>query len=107
MKKKFILWLCRTLKVDLVEPIQTKHQVKLVHKFVEYKLVQDIVSLQKDYLTPPYMDTIRMTKREMVLRCAEQMMREELITWSEYEDPIQRALKIKCSFYVAPSKSIN
>lgn len=101
MKKKFILWLCKLLKVDLVDPFNQINQVHLVHELVPYSLIQDVVRINK-YALPPNQLTeiIDQAEREMVLRCVEKL-EPDILRWDRFEDPMNGIVNIKCSFYAA------
>lgn len=40
MKKKFALWICRILKVNLVEPIEPNAFINIRHEIVKYETVR-------------------------------------------------------------------
>jgi hypothetical protein len=105
MKKKFILWLCKVFKVELVEPMESIHKVHFIHERVPYTLIQDRVQLQ---LYPLFggieENIINQTKRDMLFRCITHMEKEGLITWDQFEDPMTRNTNIRCSFFVSPNK---
>ena len=103
MKKKFILWLCKVFKVELVEPMQVTNQVQFIHERVSYTLVQDKAQINSHpELHNPEM--INATKRDMLFRCVIHMEKEGLITWDQFEDPMTRNINIRCSFFAAPNK---
>jgi hypothetical protein len=104
MKKKFILWLCKVSKVDLVEPIQAIHQVNFIHERVPYTLIQDNTQLQLHSFHGMEEEILTQTKRDMLFRCITHMEKEGLITWDQYEEPMNRTTNIRCSFYAASRK---
>jgi hypothetical protein len=104
MKKKFILWLCKVFKVELVEPMQATHQVYFVHEQVPYTLIQDNVQLQLNPFSGMEEEVLNQTKRDMLLRCITYMEKEGLITWDQYEEPMNRTTNLRCSFFAAPQK---
>jgi hypothetical protein len=104
MKKKFILWLCKVLKVKLVEPMQATHQVYFVHEQVPYTLIQDNIQLQLNPFSGMEEEVLSQTKRDMLLRCITHMEKEGLITWDQYEEPMNRTTNLRCSFYAASRK---
>lgn len=104
MKKKFILWLCKVFKVELVEPMQATHQVYFVHEQVPYTLVQDNVQLQLNPFSGMEEEVLNQTKRDMLLRCITHMEKEGLITWSQWDNHMDRVTNLRCSFFAAPQK---
>ena len=104
MKKKFILWLCKVFKVELVEPMQVKHQLYFVHEQVPYTLVQDNVQLQLNPFSGMEEEVLNQTKRDMLHRCIVNMEKEGLITWSQWDDYMDRTTNLRCSFFAAPKK---
>lgn len=104
MKKKFILWLCKVSKVELVEPMQATHQVYFVHEQVPYTLIQDNVQLQLNPFQGMEEEVLNQTKRDMLYRCIAYMEKEGLITWKQFEEPMTRTTNLRCSFFAAPQK---
>lgn len=104
MKKKFILWLCKVFKVELVEPMQVTNQVQFIHERVSYTLVQDKAQIQYTQFQGIKEEIISQTKRDMLFRCITNMEKEGLITWDQFEDPMTRNINIRCSFFAAPNK---
>lgn len=104
MKKKFILWLCKVFKVELVEPMQATHQVYFVHEQVPYTLVQDNVQLQLNPFSGMEEEVLNQTKHDMLLRCMANMEKEGLITWSQWDNHMDRVTNLRCSFFAAPQK---
>jgi len=104
MKKKFILWLCKVFKVELVEPIQAIHQVNFVHERVPYTLIQDNTQLQLHSFQGMEEEILTQTKRDMLFRCITHMEKEGLITWSQWENHMDRITNLRCSFFAAPKK---
>ena len=104
MKKKFILWLCKVFQVELVEPMQATHQVYFVHEQVPYTLIQDNVQLQLNPFSGMEEEVLTQTKRDMLLRCINHMEKEGLITWSQWENHMDRTTNLRCSFFAAPQK---
>lgn len=104
MKKKFILWLCKVFKVELVEPMQVTHHAYFVHEQVPYTLIQDNVQLQLNPFSGMEEEVLNQTKRDMLFRCITHMEKEGLITWDQYEEPMNRTTNLRCSFYAASRK---
>lgn len=104
MKKKFILWLCKVFKVELVEPMQATHQLYFVHEHVPYTLVQDNVQLPLSLFSGIEEEAINQTKRDMLYRCIANMEKEGLITWKQWENYMDRTTNLHCSFFAAPRK---
>ena len=104
MKKKFILWLCKVFKVELVEPMLATHQVYFIHEQVPYTLIQDNVQLPLSPLSGIEEEVITQTKRDMLLRCISHMEKQGLITWSQWENHMDRITNLRCSFFAAPKK---
>ena len=104
MKKKFILWLCKVFQVELVEPMQATHQVYFIHEQVPYTLIQDNVQLQLNPFSGMEEEVLTQTKRDMLLRCINHMEKEGLITWSQWENHMDRTTSLRCSFFAAPQK---
>lgn len=105
MKKKFILWLCKVFKVELVEPMHAIHQVYFVHEQVPYALIQDNTQLQLNpFSGMEEEEVLNQTKRDMLFRCITNMEKEGLITWKQWEEPMNRTTNIHCSFFAASRK---
>lgn len=106
MKKKFILWLCKVFKVELVESINQINRVEYIHQYHPYTLVQDIVKLNKHSFPKGQEEhLIFLEKRDMLYRCMQQLEKENIIVFEQYEDGWHHGnINIKCSFYAAPTK---
>jgi hypothetical protein len=105
MKKKFLLWLCKTLKVELVEPINQVNQVHYVHEVVPYTLIKDTVKLPTYSIPKQDLENvINQAKTEMVIRCAQRLEKENLLRFDQFENPMTREINIRCSFFAAPHK---
>ena len=105
MKKKFILWLCKVSKVELVEPMQVTHHAYFVHEQVPYTLIQDNTQIPMSLHPELYnSEMINATKRDMLFRCITHMEKEGLITWSQWENHMDRVTNLRCSFFAAPQK---
>jgi hypothetical protein len=105
MKKKFLLWLCKSLKVELVEPINQVNQVHYVHEVVPYTLIQDTVKLYPDLIPKQDLENvINQAKAEMVMRCAQRLEKENLLRFDQFEEHMTRKINIRCSFYAALHK---
>ena len=107
MKKKFILWLCEVFQVDLVEPVDQVTQINVRHEMVPYTKIQHQVSFSKQYLSMDMQENIVIeSKRTAMLKCLEQMQKENIITFEEVVQPlgIDSNNIIRCTFYAAPYK---
>lgn len=105
MKKKFLLWLCKSLKVELVEPINQVNQVHYVHEVVPYTLIQDTVKLDTHSIPKRDLEyIISKSKVEMVTRCFKMLEKENLLRFDQFENPMTREINIRCSFFAAPHK---
>ena len=107
MKKKFLLWLCKLLKVELVEPINQVNQVHYVHEVVPYTLIKDTVKLSPDSIQWDKMaleNFINQAKAEMVMRCAQMLEKENILRFDQFEEHMTREINIRCSFFAAPHK---
>ena len=108
MKKKFVLWLCKVLRVDLVEPVDQVTQINLWHEIIPYTKIQHQVSFSKQYLPQDLQENIvTESKRTAMLKCLEQMQKENIITFEEIVQPlgIGSSNIIRCTFYAAPYKT--
>ena len=107
MKKKFILWLCKVFKVELVKPINQINQYHYIHETVPYSLIKDTAKLNVNDI--PIQDlerVVNQTKVEMVMRCFQMLEKENLLRFDQFEDPMTREINIRCSFYAAQHKSL-
>ena len=103
--KNFILFLCKTFKVRLVEPNeQILHQL-WVHEKVPYTLVQSTAKLNKYSIPKEQLeDAIYITKRDLVHKCIEELETSNILTFTQFEEPMSGDINIKCFFYAAPHK---
>jgi hypothetical protein len=100
MKKKFLLWLCKSLKVELVEPINQVNQVHYVHEVVPYTLIQDTVKLYPDLIPKQDLENvINQAKAEMVMRCAQRLEKENLLRFDQFEEHMNEKFPSKGGFY--------
>ena len=102
MKKKFMLWLCKILKVNLVEPIKQEMHVSYVHEKVPYTHVFHRSQINKFGVRPedePFLITEH--KKSIVQKIAQQLVEEDILTWDEYDDVFTQTYKIQCSFFAA------
>ena len=105
MKKKFLLWLCKSLKVELVEPINQINKIQYVHEMVPYTLIQDTTKLAPYLIQKPELEnTINQVKSEMVMRCAQMLEKENLLRFDQFEEPMTREINLRCSFFAAQHK---
>lgn len=105
MKKKFILWLCKVFKVELVEPIKQINRVEYIHEKHPYTLIQDVVRLNRfSFPTGTQDHFITLEKRDMLYRCMQQLEEKNIISFEHWEDPLEGDINIRCSFYAAPTK---
>ena len=105
MKKKFLLWLCKSLKVDLVEPINCINKIHYVHEIVPYTLIKDNVKLNTYSIPKQDLEmVINQAKSEMIIRCAQILEKENLLRFDQFEEPMTRDINIRCSFFAAVNK---
>jgi hypothetical protein len=105
MKKKFLLWLCKSLKVELVEPINQINKIQYLHEMVPYTRIEDTVKLNTHSIPKQDLeDIINQTKTQMVMRCAQSLEKENLLRFDQFEEPMTREINIRCSFYAAQHK---
>ncbi|CAB4160142.1 hypothetical protein UFOVP723_78 [uncultured Caudovirales phage] len=105
MKKKFLLWLCKSLKVELVEPINQVNQVHYVHEVVPYTLIKDTVKLSTHSIPKQLLEEdINQIKAEMAIRCVKLLEKENLLRFDQFENPMTREINLRCSFFAAPHK---
>jgi hypothetical protein len=103
--KKFILFLCRVFKVHLVEPHQTILHQEWIHEKVPYQLIQSTAKLSKySILKEQLEDVIYVTKRDLVHKCIEELETSNILTFTQFEEPMSGDINIKCFFYAAPHK---
>jgi len=105
MKKKFILWLCKVFKVELVEPVNQINRVEYVHEKHPYILIQDVVRLNRySFPNGTQEQFLTFEKRDMLYRCMQQLEKENIIVFEQWEDHLEGDINIRCSFYAAPTK---
>jgi len=100
--KKVILWLCKVFKVDLVEPIKQDTYVNFVHEKVPYTQITtqskiNKLNWEKEFI--PLM--VQDFKKQMVHDITQKLIKEDILTWEEYEDVFTQTYNIRCSFYAA------
>ena len=101
MKKKFILWLCRILKVDLVDPINQVTNIKYVHEKLPYTQIIDQIKVSENdlrYHGAHYDLKLRMQQRLLTKI-------EPLIEWEQFTDPMTRELNVRARLFVANPKN--
>jgi hypothetical protein len=101
--KNFILFLCKTFKVRLVEPNeQILHQL-WVHEKVPYTLVQSTAKLNKyDIPQGELENAIQVAKKHIAYKCIEELETSDILTFTQFEEPMSGDINIKCFFYAAP-----
>jgi translation elongation factor P/translation initiation factor 5A len=105
MKKKLILWLCKTWKVDLVEPINQETRISYTYKMKNPILIEDVATFSR-HSVPSHMfdDCMAQIKTEMTLRMIKHLVDRDIITFDMVEQPtINGDIKFRCSFYAAKS----
>lgn len=101
--KKFILFLCRVFKVHLVEPHQTILHQKWVHEKVPYQLIQSTIKLSKyDIPNGELEKAIQVAKKHIAYKCIEELETSDILTFTQFEEPMSGDINIKCFFYAAP-----
>jgi hypothetical protein len=102
--KNFILFLCKTFKVRLVEPHEQILKQLLVHEKVPYTLVQSTVKLDKYSLPNERIEEfINQAKKDMAHKCLKELVESNLLTFTQFED-YMGTINLRCSFYAAPTK---
>jgi hypothetical protein len=101
MRKKFILWLCKILKVDLVEPIDQILTVNYIHEKLPYTLIQDQLKIsERDF--KQYAPT-----QDLKLRIHQRLLAkiEPLIEWECFTDPLTQEINVRTQIFVASPKN--
>jgi len=102
MKKKFMLWLCKILKVNLVEPIKQEMHVSYVHEKVPYTQIFHRAQINKFGIRPEdELSLITEHKKSIVQKIAQHLVEEDILTWDEYDDVFTQTHNIQCSFFAA------
>jgi hypothetical protein len=102
--KRFILFLCKTFNVQLVEPNQQILHTNYVHEKVPYTLVQKTTQVSKyDIPREQLEDAIYRIKRDMVHNCMAELETSNILTFTQFED-YMGTITVRCSFFAAPIK---
>jgi hypothetical protein len=101
MKKKFILWLCKILKVNLVEPIDQILKVNYIHEKLPYIHIKDELKISE--YDHKYNEINYDLKLIMHQRLLAKM--EPLIEWEQFIDPMTRELNVRARLFVASPKN--
>lgn len=104
--KKFILWLCKISKVDLVEPIKQETHVNYIHEKLPYTQITTQSTIHSRDFQTMKMDEYREYiiqdyKKEMILKITRKLIEEDILVWEEFTDYMTLDYKIRCSFYAA------
>lgn len=97
MKKKFIFWLCRILKVHLVEPIDQVTHVKVVHERVPYMHVKEQLVIDEQDLR--HYSAVHEARLTMQHRIMQQI--EPFIEWEAVSNAVDQKVYYRAQLYVA------